>query len=129
MTDVDNLVMVDLIAMREKAMETVQRSHPHILSIANAILSGKKNRVGMEVTAGGKSIGQYTLHLDGIKVTHAEPGKLDPSLHHPILGTIRVYCVVEREALERMLSDQDLIDSPFAAMGKYLPDLTIKFLP
>lgn len=129
MTDIDKLVTVDLIAMREKAMKTVQHSHPHIFSIANAILSGKKNRVGMEVTTGGKPVGQYTLYLDGIKLTHAEPGRLDPSLNHPVIGTIRLYCVVEREALERMLSDQGLIDAPFSTIGKYLPDFTIKFLP
>lgn len=129
MTDLDKLIMVDLIAMREKAMKTVERSHPHLLSIASAILSGKKNRVGMEVTAGGKPVGQYTLHLDGVKLTYAEPGKLDPALTHPFIGTVRLYCLVEREALERMLSDKDLIEAPFSAIGKYLPDITIKFLP
>lgn len=129
MTDVDKLIQVDLIALRERALGALQKSHPYLLSVASSVLSGKKNRVGLEVTTNGKSIGQYTLHLDGLKVSHAETGKLDPQIQHPLLGTIRLYAIIEREALDRILADQRLPEDPLSAIGSYLPDITIKFLP
>jgi hypothetical protein len=129
MTDLDKLVQVDLLAFREQALEALRKRNPQLLSIANAILSDKKHRLGLEVTAAGKSIGQYTLHLDGIKVSHAEAGKLDPQIQHPLLGTIRLYASIDREVLERALADQRLLEDPLSAIGSYLPDITIRFLP
>ena len=129
MTDVDQLIQVDFIAFRERAIEALQKRNPHLFSIANAILSGKKNRLGLEVTTAGKSMGQYTLHLDGLKVSHAEAGKLDPQIQHPLLGTIRLYGIIELAALERAMADQKLLEDPLSAISGYLPDITIKFLP
>jgi hypothetical protein len=129
MTDLDKLIQVDLIAFREQALEAMQKRNPHLFSIATAILAGKKNRVGLEVTTDGKPIGQYTFHLDGLKISHAEPGKLDPQIQHPLMGTVRLYAIMERKALERALADKTLLEDPLSVIGGYLPDITIKFLP
>lgn len=129
MKEIDKLVMTDLMAFRQQALESIQQCHPHIFFLANALLSGKKNRLGLEVTIGGKSIGQYTLHLDGLRICHVESEKLDPHIDHPILGTIRLYAIIEQAALEQALSDTELLKEPFNTIGKYLPEITIKFLP
>lgn len=128
MTDIDKLVQVDLIAFREQVLEVLKQRHSQIISIANAIFAGKKNRVGLEVTEGGQTAGQYTLYMDGLQVTHAEAGKLDPDLQHPFIGSIRLYAIIEREALERVVADKRILDDPISSIARYLPDMTIKFM-
>lgn len=129
MTDADKLVLIDLVNFREQALEGLKQRHPQLMSIANTIFSGKKNRVGLELTSDGKSIGQYTLHLEGLNISHAEAGKLDPSVHYPLIGAIRLYGIIDREVLEHALADQKFLTDPLSAIGHYLPDITIKFLP
>lgn len=129
MTDLDKLVQVDLIAFREQVLETLRQRHSTMIGIANAVFAGKRNRVGLEVTENGQPGGQYTLYMDGLRVTHAEAGKLDPDLQHPFFGSIRPYAVIEREALERIMADKQILDEPVSAITRYLPDVTIKFFP
>ena len=129
MTTVDQLVKIDLIRLLEQALTALRERNPQLWSMASAMFAGRQSRLGLEITADGKPVGQYTLHLDGMKTSHAEVGKLDPQIRHPLLGTIRIYVSMERAMLEWALTDQALRRDPLPAIGAYLPEITIRFLP
>lgn len=70
------------------------------------------------------------LELTGIRITGTEQGKLDSEVHHPLMGIVRPYLVVEREGLEKIIADEASFTADlFAVLPKYLPELTIEFLP
>ncbi|MDF2875276.1 MAG: hypothetical protein K0R22_1959 [Sporomusa sp.] len=128
MTDTDKLIKEKILPFREEILGIVKEKHPQMYAIVNGILSGKKNKAGLQVTQDGKVIGEYTFHLDGIHVESVEYGKLDSAVHHPFLGVVKPYGILEKSAIERMLEDKGLTNELFSAIGKYLPDVTIKFL-
>ncbi len=127
--DVDKLVMEGLVPFRNRLTGAFREKHPYLIGMASAALAGKTNRMGVRVTAGGRVAGEYTLHVQGIELTHAEPGKLESGIELPYAGTIRPFIVIERGDLERMLGDEAAIMAdPIPQMLKYLPALTVKFL-
>lgn len=126
---VDDLVVNRLVPFREKIVAALRDKHPHIFRIIEAFLTGHENKVGLQVLEGGRVAGEYTLVLDGIRIMRAEPGRLDSGIHHPFLGLVKPYGVVERSAIEKMLGDEaTFMADPFAAAAKYMPEITIKFL-
>lgn len=128
MNDLDRLIKEGLVRLKKRAVESFARNHPHIIALFKSYLGGQKNRVGIRVTENGKTVGEYTLHMEGTDITEVENGVLSSELHHP-LGIVRPYAIIERSALERMLEDEEsIISNPVSAMRKYLPDLTIKFI-
>ncbi|HWR43068.1 hypothetical protein [Sporomusa sp.] len=128
MTDTDNLIKEKVLPFREKILGVVKEKHPHMYAVANGILSGRKNKAGLQVTQDGKVVGEYTFHLDGIHIESVECGKLDSEIHHPFLGVVKPYGVLEKSAIEKMLEDEGFSNEMFSALVKYLPDVTIKFL-
>ncbi len=127
MNELDMVIKEKIIPMRERVVEALLKKHPHILGMVDKYLTGKNNKVGMRVTENGSTVGEYTFHLNGIHISDVEFGVLSSELHHPI-GMIKLYAIIERSALEKMLNDEQyIIDEPFAAIRKYLPDITIKF--
>lgn len=126
--NLDQFIEQKVVPFREKVLEEVARQHPHILTVVNAILSGRKNAVGMIVTQNGESIGKYTFYLDGVKVERVGKGELAPEIHHPFLGIVKPYGLLECSTLETMLADDRLLKEPFSALAGYLPDITIKFM-
>ncbi|WP_425059310.1 hypothetical protein SCACP_39940 [Sporomusa carbonis] len=128
MTETDRLITERVLPFREKILEIVKEKHPYIYSVANAVLSGNKNMVGLQVTQGGRLIGEYTFHLDGMHIERVDTGKLDSGLHHPFLGLVKPYAIIERSAIERILADENFSTQLFGAITTYLPDITIKFL-
>ncbi|HMM22229.1 MAG TPA: hypothetical protein PKA10_16030 [Selenomonadales bacterium] len=128
MNDLDRLILDQFVPFRERVLAAVREKHPYLLSMINAFLANKENRVGMQVTENGQVVGEYTFHLAGIQVVKTESGKLESEVHHPFLGVVKPYVLVERAALERMIADEAAFSADvFAALPKYLPELTIKF--
>ena len=127
--EVDLLVKEKLIPFRERIVDAIAAKHPMLISILDAILMAKSNRIGLEVTDGGAVVGRYTLHLKGIRIAEVEFNKLDPAVHHPLLGLIRPAVSVERRTIEALLADEDRIrEEPFSSIARHLPGVTIRFL-
>ncbi|MDR7866812.1 MAG: hypothetical protein RIN56_08320 [Sporomusaceae bacterium] len=129
MTDVDRLVVEGLVPFRNRLTAVFRDKHPYLFGMASAALTGKESKFGVQVTEGGRVAGEYTLHVSGVEITGAEPGKLESGVQLPYAGTIKPYMVIERSGLERILGDEAAIMAdPFPAMLKHLPELTVKFL-
>lgn len=129
MTDLDRLVMEELVPFRERIIENLRDKYPHVLSMADTILAGKRNKVGMQVMENGRVVGEYTFHLDGVHITSTDPGKLESEIHHPLLGILKPYAVVERTTLTKVVEDEASFTADFfTAAAKYLPEITIKFM-
>jgi len=129
MNDLDKLIIEQFVPFRERVLTAVREKHPYLLSMINAFLANKENRVGLQVTENGQVTGQYTFFLTGIHVVKTESGKLESEVHHPFMGVIRPYVLIERGSIERMISDEASFSADvFATLPKYLPELTIKFL-
>ncbi|MFZ5652341.1 MAG: hypothetical protein ACOY4I_16030 [Bacillota bacterium] len=127
MSDLDMLVMDRLMPFRERALDAVADKYPHVFSMADTMLSGGNNMLGMQVTGeDGRVEGRYTFKLDGVRVSGVERGA---EIHHPFFGTLKPYVTVRKRVLENVLEDErGFIEDPFAAIKKYLPELEIKFM-
>ncbi|SMC80337.1 hypothetical protein [Sporomusa malonica] len=128
MTDTDQLIKEKVLPFREKMIGIIKEKHPYMYSVANSVLAGRKNKAGLQVTQEGQVIGEYTFHLDGIHIQSVECGKLDSGIHHPFLGLVKPYGVLERSTIEQMLEDEGFTSELFGTIVKYLPGVTIKFL-
>jgi hypothetical protein len=94
------------------------------------MLANKKNKFGMQVMENSQVVGEYILHLNGLRVTDIETGKLDSEINHPFMGVIKPYASVERKTMEKIISEEeDLKNDLFPTIVRYLPGVTIKFLP
>jgi len=128
MNEVDALINEKLVPFRKRVVDDLLKKHPHILGMIDKFLAGKNNKVGMRVTENGSTVGEYTFHLNGLQISDVECGVLSSELHLPI-GIIKPYPIIEKSVLEKILNDeQTLINEPFTAIRKYIPDITIKFL-
>jgi hypothetical protein len=126
---VDRLVMEQFVPFRNKLTGVFRDRHPYLFGLASTVLSGKTSKFGLQVTEGGRVSGEYTLHMSGVEITGAEPGKLESGLQLPHVGMIRPYAIIERSDLERIIGDEAAImAAPIPAMLKYLPAMTLKFL-
>lgn len=126
--DLDKFIKEDFVKFREKVIDGVQARHPHIFSAINAVLSSKENKIGMQILDNGKVCGEYTINLKGLRIESVAGGELRSEIHHPMLGVIKPYLVVERTHLEKIINDQGFFSDLSATAPKYLPGLTIKFL-
>lgn len=126
--DLDKLVKEGLVATKKRAVESFAREHPHFMAFFDKIFAGKKNHVGLRVTEDGKTVGEYTIYMEGTDITRVEGGVLASELHYP-LGIIRPYVIVERSTLEKMREDEEnIVSNPVGALRKYLPEMTLKFM-
>ena len=125
---VDSLIQEDLVDFRRSVIANFKEQHPHIFSMVDRMLSGHKNMVGIQVTEGGNIVGNYTLVMDGIHVVEAKSGTLDSAVHHPLLGIVKPYAVIERAVVAALVKDDQFKTEIFTSIAKYLPDITIKFL-
>ena len=125
---VDTLIQNDLVNFRRNVIKGFKEQHPHIFKILENVFSGRKNMVGMQVTENGTIVGKYTLMMDGINFIEDKSGVLDSALHHPLLGVVKPYVVIERNVIEGLVKDERFNNEIFTTITKYLPDVTIKFL-
>ncbi len=129
LTEVDALVKEKLMPMRNRVLDALQKKHSHLFAVINPIVAGRKNKFGLQVTENGRVVGEYVLHLGGLRVDDVEIGKLDSEVHHPFMGVIKPYASIERQTLEKVVSDESNFENElFATITRYLPDITIKFL-
>lgn len=130
MTEVDRLVLEKFVPLRERIIDAVQGKHPHVFTMINALMAGKQNKIGLQVNEGGKLAGEYTFNLDGVRIIRTDPGKLEAEFHHPFLGIVRPYVVIERTNLEKLIADEASFTSDLLpTIARHLPDLTFKFMP
>ena len=128
--EVDALVKEKLMPMRDRVLDEFEKKHPHIFSVVNPMLANKKNKFGMQVVENNQVVGEYILHLSGLRVTDIETGKLDSEINHPFMGIIKPYASIERKTIENIISaEEDLKNDLFPTIVRYLPGVTIKFLP
>ncbi|MDR3540533.1 MAG: hypothetical protein P4L69_06125 [Desulfosporosinus sp.] len=126
MNEIDALIKEKIVPMRNRVVEGIGQKHPHIQGVVEN-LTGTDKELGVQVAENGRTVGEYTFHLSGMKVIDVECGVLAPEVHLP-MGIVRPYRIIEKSVLERALNDeQDFINEPFKTMQKYLPDITIKF--
>lgn len=128
MTDTDRLIKEQVLPFREKVLSDLKEKHPYVYSIANSILTGRKNMAGLQVTNDGQIIGEYTFHLDGLHVENVDIGKLDSGINHPFLGIIKPYGIIEKSVIEKIIGDEGFNEDLLNTLVKYLPEITIKFL-
>lgn len=126
---IDTLIQDDLVNFRRELIGCFKTQHPHIFSILERVFAGHKNMVGIQVTEDGNVVGKYTLMMDGINVVEAKSGTLDSALHHPLLGVVKPYVTIERNVVEKLVKDDQFKNEIFTSIARYLPDVTIKFLP
>lgn len=124
----DTLIQDDLVNFRREVIGCFKEQHPHIFLILEHMFSGRKNRIGIQVTEDGSIAGRYTLVMDGINVVEVKSGTLESALHHPLLGVIKPYVTIERSAIETMVKDEQFKTEIFTSIVKYLPDFTIRFM-
>jgi len=128
MSDVDILIKEKLVPFRARVIESVKEKHPYIAGIVESVVSGRKNKFGLQVTEGGTVVGEYTLNLDGINIESVDAGTLAPEVNHPVFGIIKPYAIIERSAVEKAIGNEEFFTDTFAAVKKLLPNVTIKFL-
>lgn len=128
-TDLDTLVGERFVAFRRKLIHTFSENHPHIFAIVKSVLSDRQSKIGMQVLEKGQIAGNYTINLQGIDISEVQSGALVSDIHHPLLGTIKPYLVIERMTLEQLIADEEAFTKDiFTAFTKYLPEITLKFL-
>jgi hypothetical protein len=125
---VNRLVTKDFVSFREQVIASLINKHPKALGLVNSILAERRNRVGMHVTENGMVAGEYTFHLEGLKICSVDTGVLASEIHHPLLGIIKPYVIIEVSTLERIVNDEKFIKDFFATLPKYLSKITIRFL-
>ena len=125
---VDTLIQDKLVNFRRNLIIGFKAQHPHIFTILENVFSGRKNMVGIQVTEDGNIVGKYTLMMDGINVIEAKSGVLDSALHHPLLGVVKPYVIIERSVIEKLVNDDRFKTDIFTTIAEYLPDVTVKFL-
>lgn len=128
MTETDKFVETQLIPFREKVLEGFQQKHPHVYNMINTFLASKKNHIGLKIVDHGNVIGEYTFHLEGLRVSIVDYGALDSEIHHPFLGIVKPYIIIEKSTLHTAIHDEGFINDLAATIPKYLPSFTIKFL-
>lgn len=128
MTDVDRLITDQLVPFREKILAVLKENHPYVYSVADNIFAGRKNMAGLQVTAEGQVVGEYTFHLNGLRIESVDTGKLDSGVNHPFLGIVKPYGVVEKSIIEKIVVDEGFTADLTKTFLTYLPDITLKFL-
>ena len=129
MDQLDKLVIEEFIPFRNRLTGVFRDKYPYIFSLAEAVMGRKESKIGLQVTEDGRVSGEYTLYLIGVNIEKAERGRLESVISLPVAGVIKPYIVVERAGLERILNDERaVLADPLAAIARYLPEMTIKFL-
>lgn len=129
MPDLNTVITEKVVPFREKCLEIIKKEHPILYKAADLFLKGRGVRVGFQVVENGTVIGIYTFELDGIHIAKVEMGVLDPSFKIPLIGDIKLYGIMERKDLEKMLHDSTLLDDNILKNSvKYLRSFTLKFL-
>ncbi|MBP2650103.1 MAG: hypothetical protein H6Q74_928 [Firmicutes bacterium] len=128
MPDVEELIKDRFVPFRQKVIQTLKTKYPFILTAIEGVLSTKNNSIGLQVVDNGAVVGEFTFHLSGLNIETTECGSITPEFHHPFLGVIKPYIVVEKTALEIAISDDGFSREPLATLSRYLPNMTFKFM-
>jgi hypothetical protein len=128
MTDTDKFVEDCFMPFYRRVHEAFRHNHQTWFSLFNSFLLGKKNHIGLRLIEAEKTIGEYTLFLEGAAISHLDSNIFSSEVNTPF-GVVRPYIVLEKSAVERMIADEkDFISDPFGTKMKYIRDTTIKFL-
>lgn len=110
-------------------LEVARAKHPYIIGVVERIFANKENRFGLQITDDHTVVGEYTIHTKGIHIVETETGKLDSAFKHPLIDVIiKPYAIIEKAALEQIIDDRGIMDEPFEALVRFLPNITIKFM-
>ena len=128
MNDTDKFMQEEFMSFYKRVVDAFQQNHHTLYAILNSFLAGKKNHIGIRVTADDHLLGEYTLYLEGANVHHLDNGVLSSEINTPF-GIIRPYIIIEKSTLEKMIQDEaNFIKDPFTTKMKYAPESTVKFL-
>ncbi len=128
MNNTDRFMQEEFLPFYKRVSDAFEQNHPMIFSGISSFFSGKKTLIGMRLMDNDCLLGDYTLHLEGAKITHLENRVLLSEISTPF-GVIKPYAILEKRTIEKMIQDEpDFIEHPFATKLKYMHDTTIKFL-
>jgi hypothetical protein len=128
MNDTDKFIQEEYLPFYRRTIEAFKQNHQTFYSVLNTFLAGKKVQLGIRLTQNDSVIGEYTLYLEGVGVSHIDNGVLSPEVSTPF-GVIKPYIIVEKSTVEKMIQDEpSFISDPFKTKLKYVHDVTIKFL-
>jgi hypothetical protein len=128
MSDTDKFIQEEFMPFYKRTFDAFKQNHHTFYAILNSVLAGKKNHIGIRVTANESVLGDYTLYLEGANIAHLDNGVLASEVHTPF-GIIRPYVILEKSTIEKMIHDEpNFIKDPFTTKMKYARDVTIKFL-
>ncbi|CUH97357.1 hypothetical protein P22_3484 [Propionispora sp. 2/2-37] len=128
MTDTDKFMQEEFMPFYKRTFEAFVKNHSSLYAIAEKILSGKTNHIGIRITSNNTTIGEYTVYFNGATISNLENGVLSSEIHTPF-GIIKPYVILEKNTVEKMIEDEpNFIKDPFTTKMKYAHDFTIKFL-
>ena len=127
MSDTDKFMQEELLPFYKRVMAAFEQNHHALYATFSSFMSGR-NRSGMRITENGNVLGDYTVVLDDLKVSHIDNGVLTPEWHTPF-GVVKAYVIMEKSTVEKLIQDEaNFISHPFATKLKYIPEMTVKFL-
>lgn len=129
MSELDVLVKDKLVPFRKEIIEAMREKHADFIGIVESAMAGRENKFGLMVTENGRIAGEYTFIVNGIDIERVETGVLESEIRHPLLGGIKPYAVIEKNDIELVIENKEFLTDTFAAAKKFLPKMTLKFLP
>ncbi|MCC5466934.1 hypothetical protein [Pelosinus baikalensis] len=128
MADADKLMQEEFMPFYKRTFEAFINNHSSLYSIAEKIMSDKKNHIGICITLNESTIGEYTVYFNGATISHLEAGALSSEIHTPF-GIVKPYVILEKSTVENMIADEpNFIKDPITTKMKYVHNVTIKFL-
>ena len=128
MKEMDDLIKQKVLPFREKMLKKFAEQHAVIYTAISTFLGKKRNKVGLQVTAENYIVGSYTFVLEGVNIVEAFVDTLEPAFEVPLLGSLKMYAVMEKKDIEKMLADKDFETGDILTIAmQYLPSVTIKF--
>ncbi|GEM_PF-2745854 len=128
MNHADKFIQDEFFPFYKRVLEAFKKSHPKLFAVLDLFLSGKKNNIGIRLTENEIAVGEYTLYLEGVGLSHIENGVLASEVRTPF-GIIRPYTILEKSTLQKMIYDEpQFVKDPFKTKMKYADEFTVKFL-
>jgi hypothetical protein len=106
-----------------------KEQHPCFFSIIKSVLSGHKIMIRLQIMENDIAVEKYTLLMDGIDILAIKSGDFDFTIDYPLVNAVKPYVRIKHRAIETMDEDENFATAIFAAIAKYLPDITVGFMP
>lgn len=128
MNDTNKFVQEEFLPFYKRTIEAFKQNHHTFFSVIHTFLADKKAHIGIRLTENDSVVGEYTVYLEGVGVSHIDIDVLSSEVPTPF-GVIKPYVILEKSTVEKMIQDEpSFISDPFKTKLKYVHDVTIKFM-